>query len=70
MIQDITPHKLDNAFRNAEPRPTDKVFVFCEGKVLASIDEEGMELPDMSSLYFSCFKMAMQTRSFLQEWNT
>ena len=50
MIQDITPHKLDNAFRNAEPRPTDKVFVFCEGKVLASIDEEGMELPDMSSI--------------------
>ena len=55
MIQDIAPHKLDNAFRPCAPRKEDRILLFdANGKLLARLHEhriqfarfEDVPLPD------------------------
>lgn len=51
MIQDIKPHKLNNAFAVTEAEPEHKVFTFSKGNVLIFRDENGdMRMPAVSQL--------------------
>lgn len=51
MIQDIAPHKMDNAFVKKEPNPEDIFFTFKKGEVLTQKEDEKKEmLPTFSQL--------------------
>lgn len=50
MIQDIAPHKLDNAFKNIRPEKDDYVFTFKGTKALYVVKEDSVELPTMDQL--------------------
>ena len=41
MIQDILPRVYHNEYRPKEPAPDDRVFMFCEGRILAEESAEG-----------------------------
>lgn len=51
MIQDIAPHKLDNAFARKEAEPENVFFTFKKGEVLMQAEDEKKEmLPVLSQL--------------------
>ncbi len=50
MIQDIAPHKLDNAFKNIKPQKDNYVFTFQGPKALFIIDGDAVELPTLEQL--------------------
>lgn len=50
MIQDIAPHKLDNAFRNVDPQPQDLVFTFKGPKALMRKEAGSVKLPAFEQL--------------------
>ena len=51
MIQDIAPHRLDNAFAVKEAKPENFFFTFHKGKVLLQKENEEREmLPRLSQL--------------------
>ena len=51
MIQDIAPHRLDNAFREgALPSPNDAVYHFADGALLGDFSEERLTLPTWKEL--------------------
>ncbi len=45
MIQDILPSRLNNSFRNVQPRPTDYVMCFRDGKLLAACADGVLQFP-------------------------
>lgn len=50
MIQDIAPHRFDNAFSHDAPRPQDAVFAFQGRTLLAAVAEERLILPTFADL--------------------
>ena len=50
MIQDIAPHRYDNAYHPTQPKDGDRVFFYQDGSTLLS-RESG--LPSVISLTFS-----------------
>lgn len=50
MIQDIAPHRLDNSFKAAEPRPNSMVFIFQGQKPLMIKSETTVTIPNMEQL--------------------
>ena len=84
MIQDIAPHRLDNAFAVKEAKPEHFFFTFHKGKALLQKENEEREmLPRLSQLpgsfetwkekavyAFSVDEEPISNRRFLTIWNT
>lgn len=50
MIQDITPHRLDNQYKNGTPTEEDYLLIFEENNILLGQSKEGIEFPKQSDL--------------------
>ena len=50
MIQDIAPHKLDNAFKHVKPAAGDYVFTFRGTKPLFIMGGDTVKLPTFEEL--------------------
>ena len=50
MLQEIAPHRFDNAYRPVSPRPHDRLLVYDGGRVLCGGTVEAVTLPTLGAL--------------------
>ena len=51
MIQDIAPHRLDNAYAPKAPRPEDALLFFsAEGRLYVSLEDGEIRFPNVGTM--------------------